>query len=49
VTKRYVHTLGRRRLLAAHQALLAAGVPSPFGEGGVEDAATCRSGPTTTR
>jgi N-acetyl-1-D-myo-inositol-2-amino-2-deoxy-alpha-D-glucopyranoside deacetylase len=38
VTKRYVHTLGRRRLLAAHQALLAAGVPSPFGEGGVEDA-----------
>jgi N-acetyl-1-D-myo-inositol-2-amino-2-deoxy-alpha-D-glucopyranoside deacetylase len=39
ITKRYVHTLGRRRLLAAHQALLAAGVPSPFGEGAVEDAA----------
>jgi N-acetyl-1-D-myo-inositol-2-amino-2-deoxy-alpha-D-glucopyranoside deacetylase len=35
VPKRYVHTLGRRRLLAVHQALLAAGVPSPFGAEGI--------------
>jgi N-acetyl-1-D-myo-inositol-2-amino-2-deoxy-alpha-D-glucopyranoside deacetylase len=35
VTKRYVHTLGRRRLLRVHQALLAAGVPSPFAEAGI--------------
>jgi N-acetyl-1-D-myo-inositol-2-amino-2-deoxy-alpha-D-glucopyranoside deacetylase len=35
VTKRYVHTLGRRRLLGVHQALLGAGLPSPFGEAGV--------------
>jgi N-acetyl-1-D-myo-inositol-2-amino-2-deoxy-alpha-D-glucopyranoside deacetylase len=31
VPKRYVHTLGRRRLLAGHRALLASGRPSPFG------------------
>jgi N-acetyl-1-D-myo-inositol-2-amino-2-deoxy-alpha-D-glucopyranoside deacetylase len=35
VPKRYVHTLGRRRLLRVHQALLAAGIPSPFGAEGV--------------
>jgi N-acetyl-1-D-myo-inositol-2-amino-2-deoxy-alpha-D-glucopyranoside deacetylase len=39
VRKRYVHTLGRRRLLAAHQALLAAGLASPFGDAPVADAA----------
>jgi LmbE family N-acetylglucosaminyl deacetylase len=32
-----VHTLGRERLLAAHRALLAAGLVSPFGEGPLED------------
>ncbi len=32
VAKRYVHTLGRGRLLAAHNGLLAAGLNSPFGE-----------------
>jgi N-acetyl-1-D-myo-inositol-2-amino-2-deoxy-alpha-D-glucopyranoside deacetylase len=36
VAKRYVHTLGRARLLAGHQALVAAGLPSPFGEDAVE-------------
>jgi N-acetyl-1-D-myo-inositol-2-amino-2-deoxy-alpha-D-glucopyranoside deacetylase len=35
VTKRYVYTLGRRRLLAVHRGLLAAGLPSPFGEPGI--------------
>jgi N-acetyl-1-D-myo-inositol-2-amino-2-deoxy-alpha-D-glucopyranoside deacetylase len=35
VTKRYVHTLGRRRLLAVHRALLGAGLPSPFAEAGI--------------
>jgi N-acetyl-1-D-myo-inositol-2-amino-2-deoxy-alpha-D-glucopyranoside deacetylase len=38
VSKRYVHTLGRRRLLAAHRALLASGLPSPFGDVDVSDA-----------
>jgi N-acetyl-1-D-myo-inositol-2-amino-2-deoxy-alpha-D-glucopyranoside deacetylase len=37
VAKRYVHTLGRRRLLQAHRALLEAGLVSPFGEGPLED------------
>lgn len=32
VAKRYVHTLGRERLLAAHNQLLASGLASPFGE-----------------
>lgn len=32
VAKRYVHTLGRGRLLTAHNRLLAAGLASPFGE-----------------
>jgi N-acetyl-1-D-myo-inositol-2-amino-2-deoxy-alpha-D-glucopyranoside deacetylase len=32
VVKRYVHSLGRRRLLAGHRALLAAGLASPFGD-----------------
>ena len=32
VAKRYVHTYGRERLVAAHQALLAHGRPSPFGD-----------------
>ena len=36
VAKRYVHTLGRRRLLAAHQAWMDAGLVSPFGEGPIE-------------
>jgi N-acetyl-1-D-myo-inositol-2-amino-2-deoxy-alpha-D-glucopyranoside deacetylase len=35
VTKRYVHTLGRKRLLGVHQALVAAGLPSPFAESGI--------------
>ena len=40
VVKRYSHTLAKGRLLAAHRALLAAGLASPFGDaafGGVED------------
>jgi len=40
VAKRYSHTLAKGRLLAAHRALLAAGLASPFGDaafGGVED------------
>ena len=36
VAKRYVHTLGRGRLLAVHRALLDAGLPSPFGDAGLE-------------
>ncbi len=36
VTKRYVHTLGRGRLLAAHQAWMDAGLVSPFGEGPID-------------
>jgi LmbE family N-acetylglucosaminyl deacetylase len=32
VAKRYVHTLPKGQLLATHQQLLAAGLPSPFGE-----------------
>jgi len=32
VPRRYVHTFSRSRLEAAHAALLAAGLPSPFGE-----------------
>jgi N-acetyl-1-D-myo-inositol-2-amino-2-deoxy-alpha-D-glucopyranoside deacetylase len=32
VAKRYVHTLPRGRMFEAHRALLAAGLPSPFGE-----------------
>lgn len=32
VAKRYVHSFGRERLLAGHRALLAAGLPSPFGD-----------------
>jgi N-acetyl-1-D-myo-inositol-2-amino-2-deoxy-alpha-D-glucopyranoside deacetylase len=32
VTKRYVHTLGKGRLLAAHRMWLEAGLPSPFGD-----------------
>ncbi|TVR18116.1 MAG: N-acetyl-1-D-myo-inositol-2-amino-2-deoxy-alpha-D-glucopyranoside deacetylase [Nitriliruptor sp.] len=40
VAKRYSHTLAKGRLLAAHRALLAAGLASPFGDavfGGVEE------------
>lgn len=33
VAKRYVHTLGKGRLLAVHRALTDAGLPSPFGDG----------------
>jgi len=33
VPRRYVHTLSRSRLVDAHQALLASGLASPFGEG----------------
>jgi N-acetyl-1-D-myo-inositol-2-amino-2-deoxy-alpha-D-glucopyranoside deacetylase len=36
VAKRYVHTLGRARLFAGHQGLIAAGLPSPFGEEAVQ-------------
>ncbi len=32
VAKRYVHTLGRGRVWAGHQAMMAAGMPSPFGD-----------------
>lgn len=32
VAKRYVHTIGRGRLLDGHRALRAAGLPSPFGD-----------------
>lgn len=32
VAKRYVQTLGKGRLLAAHRAWMAAGLPSPFGD-----------------
>ncbi len=35
VAKRYVHTLGRGRLLAVHSALVEAGLPSPFGDAGL--------------
>jgi len=38
VAKRYVHTLGRGRLLAAHNGLLAAGLNSPFGDEAIETA-----------
>ncbi len=37
VTKRYVHTLAKGRLLATHRALVGAGLPSPFGEGHLDD------------
>ncbi len=37
VSKRYSHTLGKGRLLAGHRALLAAGLPSPFGDAAVEE------------
>ncbi|MFO7778718.1 MAG: N-acetyl-1-D-myo-inositol-2-amino-2-deoxy-alpha-D-glucopyranoside deacetylase [Nitriliruptoraceae bacterium] len=36
VSKRYSHTLGKGRLLAGHRALLAAGLPSPFGDAVVD-------------
>lgn len=38
VPVRFVHTLGRGRLLEAHRGLLAAGLPSPFGDQHVNDA-----------
>jgi N-acetyl-1-D-myo-inositol-2-amino-2-deoxy-alpha-D-glucopyranoside deacetylase len=38
VAKRYVHTLGRQRVLDGHRALVAAGLPSPFGDAEVADA-----------
>jgi N-acetyl-1-D-myo-inositol-2-amino-2-deoxy-alpha-D-glucopyranoside deacetylase len=37
VAKRYVHTLGRGRVLDGHRALVAAGLPSPFGDAEVVD------------
>ncbi len=37
VAKRYVHTLGRGRVLDGHRALVAAGLPSPFGDTEVDD------------
>ncbi|MEX1178064.1 MAG: flavin reductase [Nitriliruptor sp.] len=39
VPKRYVHTLARTRLWQAHQGLLAAGFPSPFGDAAIDDPA----------
>lgn len=36
VAKRYVHTLGRGRLLAAHRTFLEVGLPSPFGDEPIE-------------
>lgn len=38
VPERFVHTLGRGRLLAAHRGLLAAGFASPFGDQRFDDA-----------
>ncbi len=32
VPRRYIHTFSRSRLVAAHRALLAGGLPSPFGD-----------------
>jgi flavin reductase len=37
VPKRYVHTLTKTRLFTAHQELVAAGLPSPFGDVEVAD------------
>jgi len=39
VAKRYVHTLGRRRLLVGHRALVEAGLASPFGDEVADDPA----------
>jgi N-acetyl-1-D-myo-inositol-2-amino-2-deoxy-alpha-D-glucopyranoside deacetylase len=39
VRKRYVVTVGHARLLAGHRALVAAGLPSPFGPAEVDDVA----------
>jgi N-acetyl-1-D-myo-inositol-2-amino-2-deoxy-alpha-D-glucopyranoside deacetylase len=36
VAKRYVHTYARSRLLAGHQAMVAAGLSSPFGAADIE-------------
>ena len=39
VPKRYVHTLTRSRLIEVHRSLVAAGLPSPFGDADVDDVA----------
>jgi N-acetyl-1-D-myo-inositol-2-amino-2-deoxy-alpha-D-glucopyranoside deacetylase len=39
VAKRYVHSLGRRRMLALHERLRSAGLPSPFGDDAPTDPA----------
>jgi len=49
VPRRYVHTFSRSRLLAAHGALLAAGLPSPFGEGDEPDGFGTDDAQITTR
>jgi len=49
VPRRYVHTFSRSRLLAAHRALQAAGLPSPFGEGDEPDGFGAADDEVTTR
>ena len=49
VPRRYVHTFSRSRLVTAHQALLAAGLRSPFGEGDEPDAFGADDAAVTTR
>ena len=38
VAKRYVHAIGRGRLIAMHQSMLEAGLPSPFGQEAIDPA-----------
>jgi N-acetyl-1-D-myo-inositol-2-amino-2-deoxy-alpha-D-glucopyranoside deacetylase len=49
VPRRYVHTFSRSRLVTAHLALLAAGLPSPFGEDDEPDPFGSPDGDVTTR
>jgi len=49
VPRRYVHTFSRSRLIAAHRALLDAGLVSPFGEGDEPDAFGADDAEVTTR
>ena len=49
VPRRYVHTLSRSRLVAAHAALVGAGLPSPFGDGEEPEAFGADDAEVTTR
>jgi N-acetyl-1-D-myo-inositol-2-amino-2-deoxy-alpha-D-glucopyranoside deacetylase len=49
VARRYVHTFSRSRLVAAHRALHASGLPSPFGEGAEPDGFGAEDAEVTTR